>query len=77
MTSGTQIFVLVRLGQKLGIVAEGALRGTIAKFEDRFAGVMLKAHEAGIEPGQAGLRQLDAWWNEVKRETRKSNANND
>lgn len=74
---GDMLFVLVRLGQKLGIEAEGALRGTIAKFEGRFAGVMLKAHEAGIDPAQAGLQQLDAWWNEVKRETRKSNTNDD
>jgi MazG family protein len=74
---GDLLFVLVRLGQKLGIEAEGALRGTIDKFQTRFAGVMQKAHEAGIDPPDAGLEQLDAWWNEVKAEARKSNTGGD
>jgi MazG family protein len=69
---GDLLFVLVRLGQKLGVEAEGALRGTIDKFESRFAGVMRKAHEAEVEPADAGLERLDGWWNEVKAETRKT-----
>ena len=65
---GDLLFVLVRLGQKLGVEAEGALRGTIAKFERRFAHVMRRCHEAGLAPDEAGLERMDAWWNEAKRE---------
>jgi MazG family protein len=63
---GDLLFVLTRLGQKLGIEAEGALRRTNAKFERRFAHVMKRCHEEGIEPSSAGLAQLDAFWNEAK-----------
>lgn len=67
---GDLLFVLVRYGQKLGVSAEDALRGTCAKFEDRFAYVMQRCHEAGIEPEAAGLERLDAWWNEAKTRSR-------
>lgn len=67
---GDLLFVLVRYGQKLGVTAEDALRGTCAKFEDRFAYVMERCHAAGIEPEAAGLERLDAWWNEAKARSR-------
>lgn len=63
---GDLLFVLVRYGQKLGLAAEDALRATCAKFEARFAHVMEQCHAAGIDPHQAGLERLDAWWNEAK-----------
>lgn len=69
---GDLLFVLVRYGQKLGVVAEDALRATCAKFEARFAYVMERCHEAGIEPEAAGLERLDAWWNEAKARSRAS-----
>jgi MazG family protein len=63
---GDLLFVLVRYGQKLGITAEDALRSTCAKFEARFAHVMARCHEAGIDPATAGLAVLDGFWDEAK-----------
>lgn len=63
---GDLLFVLTRVGQKLGVEAEGALRRTNRKFERRFAHVMQRCHEEGIEPAAAGLARLDAFWNEAK-----------
>ena len=63
---GDLLFVLVRYGQKLGIAAEDALRATCAKFEDRFAFVMERCHQEGIEPASAGLAALDRFWDEAK-----------
>jgi MazG family protein len=63
---GDLLFVLVRLGTKLGIEAESALRKTNEKFERRFAHLMRRCHELGIAPETAGLAQLDAFWDEAK-----------
>ena len=63
---GDLLFVLVRVGQKLGLDAEDALRRANGKFERRFAHVMARAHEHEIDPANAGLEQLDAWWDEAK-----------
>jgi len=64
---GDLLFVLVRIGQKLNLDAEDALRRANAKFETRFAHVMRKCHEAGSDPGTVGLSQLDAYWQDAKR----------
>jgi MazG family protein len=63
---GDLLFVLVRYGQKLGLAAEDALRATCAKFEARFAHVMRRCHERGIDPHTAGLAVLDGFWDEAK-----------
>lgn len=63
---GDLLFVLVRLGQKLDVEAEGALRGTISKFERRFEHVVRRCHEEGIELDRAGLETLDGFWREAK-----------
>ncbi len=63
---GDLLFVLVRLGQKLELDAEDALRRANEKFERRFAHVMRRAHEEGIPAQNAGLAQLEAWWDEAK-----------
>jgi MazG family protein len=63
---GDLLFVLVRYGQKLGLAAEDALRATNAKFEARFAYMMRRCHEAGIDPTTAGLERLDGFWNEAR-----------
>lgn len=63
---GDLLFVLVRLGTKLGIEAETALRRTNHKFERRFGHIMRRCHEQGIDPTTAGLEQLDAFWDEAK-----------
>jgi MazG family protein len=63
---GDLLFVLVRLGTKLGIEAESALRQTNQKFERRFGHVMRRCHEQGIDPTTAGLSVLDGFWDEAK-----------
>jgi MazG family protein len=63
---GDLLFVLVRLGTKLGIEAESALRKANEKFERRFGHVMRRCHELGIAPESAGLEQLDSFWDEAK-----------
>jgi tetrapyrrole methylase family protein/MazG family protein len=63
---GDLLFVLVRLGTKLGIEAESALRQTNQKFERRFGHVMRRCHEQGIDPTTAGLAVLDGFWDEAK-----------
>lgn len=64
---GDVLFVLVRIGQKLGVAAEDALADANAKFERRFAYMMRRCHERGADPATVGLAQLDAWWQEAKR----------
>jgi MazG family protein len=63
---GDLLFVLVRLGTKLGVEAESALRQTNQKFERRFGHVMRRCHEQGIDPTTAGLAVLDGFWDEAK-----------
>ncbi len=63
---GDLLFVMVRYGQKLGVAAEDALRATCAKFEARFAHVMARCHEDGVDPTKAGLAVLDGFWDEAK-----------
>jgi MazG family protein len=63
---GDLLFVLVRLGTKLGIEAESALRQTNQKFERRFGHVMRRCHEQGLDPTTAGLAVLDGFWDEAK-----------
>jgi MazG family protein len=63
---GDLMFVLVRLGTKLGLEAESALRQTNQKFERRFGHVMRRCHEQGIDPTTAGLAILDSFWDEAK-----------
>ncbi|MCB9566391.1 MAG: nucleoside triphosphate pyrophosphohydrolase [Myxococcales bacterium] len=63
---GDVFFVLVRYGQKLGLMADDALRAANAKFEARFAHVMARCHEEGIDPADAGLERLDGYWNEAR-----------
>ena len=64
---GDVLFVLVRIGQKLGVRAEDALRRTNEKFERRFGHVVARCHEQGIRPEQAGLSRLEQWWQEAKK----------
>ncbi len=63
---GDLLFVLVRLGQKLGIEAELALARTADKFQRRFGHVMQRCHEQGLDPNAVGLARLDEFWAEAK-----------
>lgn len=63
---GDLLFVLCRIASKLQLDPEDALRRANAKFERRFAHVLRRCREGGIDPTEAGLSRLDAWWNEAK-----------
>jgi len=63
---GDLVFVLVRWASKMGIEPERALGRTIDKFERRFAHVMRRCHQEKLDPNEAGLARLDAYWNEAK-----------
>lgn len=67
---GDLMFAVVNLGRKLGLDAEAALRRTNAKFERRFAGVLTKLAERGLQPEQSNLAEMDGLWEETKREER-------
>lgn len=63
---GDLLFVLVRLGQKLGVEAELSLHRTVDKFQRRFGHVMQRCHEQGLAPERVGLAKLDEFWDEAK-----------
>jgi nucleoside triphosphate diphosphatase len=63
---GDLLFGVVNLARHLGIDPESALRGTIQKFERRFAAIERALAERGKSPQQATLAEMDGLWNEVK-----------
>lgn len=67
---GDLLLALANLGRFIGVAGEDALRTANARFERRFVGVEARAAAAGVEPADAGLDQLEAWWKDVKREER-------
>ena len=67
---GDLMFAVVNLGRKLGLDADAALRRTNAKFERRFGGVLSRLADRGLLPEQSDLAEMDALWEEVKREER-------
>lgn len=64
---GDLLFAVVNLCRKAGVHASLALDKANAKFERRFQAIERLARERGIDVGHAGLEQLDALWDEVKR----------
>ncbi len=65
---GDLLFVLVRFASKLEVDAERAVHGTCKKFETRFAHVMRRCHERGLDPARdrVALELLDQFWDEAK-----------
>ena len=65
---GDLLFVMANLARHLDIEPETILRSANAKFTRRFNGVedLLKAR--GKTPEQSDLAEMDALWNEVKRQ---------
>src|SRR5437870_5251999 len=67
---GDVLFALVNLARHVDVDAEGALRGTIAKFQRRFEHVEARVKErhggwpaASTEgAGKLALEELDAYW---------------
>lgn len=63
---GDVLFSAVNVARKLGLSADDALRGTIARFERRFAYVEGRLAETGRSPEGATLAEMDALWDESK-----------
>jgi MazG family protein len=63
---GDLLFAVVNLARKVGVDAEAALRGTVARFESRFAHVEDRLAERGKTPRESTLEEMDDLWNEAK-----------
>ncbi|HEX7489137.1 MAG TPA: MazG nucleotide pyrophosphohydrolase domain-containing protein, partial [Anaeromyxobacteraceae bacterium] len=63
---GDVLFAVANVARKLSIAPEEALRGTIARFIDRFEHVERGLERSGIQHGEATLEQMDELWNEAK-----------
>jgi ATP diphosphatase len=69
---GDLMFVMANLARHLKIEPEEALRAANAKFIRRFEGVEAKLTEIGKTPAQSDLAEMDALWDAVKVDERKS-----
>jgi len=67
---GDLLFAAVNLTRLAGAHATGALEAANRKFEGRFRALEARAEERGVRLGEAGLRELDRLWEEVKAEAR-------
>ena len=65
---GDLLFVVANLARHLDIDPEAALRATNAKFTRRFAGIEARLAAMGKTPAQSDLAEMDALWNDVKRD---------
>jgi MazG family protein len=63
---GDILFVLANLARKLEIEPEEALRGTNAKFVNRFAVIETELAKLGRTPDMSNLAEMDALWNHAK-----------
>jgi MazG family protein len=64
---GDLLFALVNYARFLGINPENALRQTVRKFVRRFRFVERVLRERGTTPQASTLEQMDALWDEAKR----------
>ena len=70
---GDLLFVIANLARHLGIDPEAALRGANEKFTRRFRGVEAKLAAMGKSPNESDLDEMDALWDSVKEDERRSN----
>jgi MazG family protein len=63
---GDLLFVLVNLARFVKVDPEQALRRANAKFRKRFGYVERKLADRGKKPGEAGLDEMEALWQESK-----------
>lgn len=64
---GDLLFTLVNVARFLEIDPEQALRGTNARFRERFGYVEQKLGDSGKSPSTATLEEMEALWQEAKR----------
>lgn len=67
---GDLFFVLVNLARYLSVDPESALRKTNRKFKRRFQKMEQRLAEDGRSAEQAGMEELEALWQQAKREER-------
>ena len=68
---GDLLFAAVNLGRFLGHSAEEALDGSVRKFVRRFQEIERRLHVQGRELTSCSLADLDAIWEQIKREEKK------
>ena len=64
---GDLLFVMANLARHLDVDPEAAIRKTNAKFERRFRKIEDWLAETGRTPAESDLAEMDALWNEAKR----------
>ncbi|NLZ28992.1 MAG: nucleoside triphosphate pyrophosphohydrolase [Firmicutes bacterium] len=69
---GDLLFAMVNVSRFMGVNPELALMAATKKFADRFAGIEEKAKEKGGGVADFDLNQLDCWWKEIKKKTKKA-----
>jgi tetrapyrrole methylase family protein/MazG family protein len=72
---GDLFFALVNLARFLDIHPEEALRKTNRRFTQRFQHVEQRLAEQGKDPQEASLTEMDALWEEAKREEKTEKTN--
>ncbi|MDD5088823.1 MAG: nucleoside triphosphate pyrophosphohydrolase [bacterium] len=65
---GDLLFSVVNLSRKLGVSPEDALRGTVEKFSRRFGTIEQRLAESGRSLHDSTLKEMDALWDQVKKE---------
>ena len=65
---GDIFFVLVRISNFVGVNPEDALRKTTSKFIQRFRHIEMKASEQGKKLSDMTLEEMDALWEEAKKD---------
>lgn len=68
---GDLLFVMANLARHLDIDPETALRKANRKFTRRFGGIEELLAKRGKTPAQSDLAEMDALWNDVKRDEKK------
>ena len=64
------LFALVNAARHEGVIAEESLHGTINTFMKRFQYIEQQAATAGRELRDMDLSEMDAYWDEAKRNSR-------
>lgn len=66
---GDVLFAVVNLARHAQVNPEHALRRTNLKFKQRFQAIEKRLAEAGKSAEELGLEELEAYWQEVKRDS--------
>ena len=73
---GDVLFAIVNLARHLRVDPERELRASTHRFRDRFHHIERRLAERGVSPSAVPLAELDALWEEAKRELKSAPATN-